>query len=55
MESRSIIIGGIWVFVIVIIIGFFITGIKIEFFGYLMLLFIAFILSLITEFLLNKK
>jgi hypothetical protein len=55
MESKHIIIAGIWVVVIVIMIGFFATGIKMEFFGYLILLFIAFVFSLITEFLLAKK
>ena len=55
MESKHIIIAGIWVFVIIIIIGFFLTGTELEFFGYLILLFIAFVFSLITEFLLVGK
>lgn len=55
MESRHIIIAGIWVFAICILIGFFVTSIQVEFFGYLIVLFLAFILSLITEFLLSKK
>jgi len=55
MESKHIIIAGIWVFVIIIIIGFFVTGTELEFFGYLILLFIAFVFSLITEFLLVGK
>lgn len=55
MESKHIIIAGIWAFVIIIIIGFFIMGTELIFFGYLFLLFIAFVLSLITEFLLTKK
>ena len=55
MESKHIIIAGIWVFAIIIIIGFFITGTGMEFIGYLILLFIAFVLSLITEFLLGKR
>ncbi len=55
MESKHLIIAGIWAVVIIIIIGFFLTGTKTEFFGYLILLFIAFIFSLITEFLLTKR
>jgi len=55
MESKHLIIAGIWAAVIIIIIGFFITGTKTEFLGYLILLFTAFIFSLITEFLLTKK
>ena len=55
MESKHIIIAGIWVFTIIIIIGFFVTETGMEFLGYLILLFIAFVLSLITEFLLGKK
>ncbi len=55
MESKHIIIAGLWTFVIIIIIGFFATGTKLEFFGYLILLFIAFVFSLITEFLLVGK
>jgi len=55
MESKHIILAGIWVVVIIILIGFFTTGIQIEFFGYLILLFIAFVFSLITEFLLTEK
>lgn len=55
MESKHIIIAGIWAFVIIILIGFFVMGTELEFFGYLILLFIAFVFSLITEFLLTKK
>jgi len=55
MESKHLIIAGIWAFVIIIIIGFFTTGIKLEFVGYIVLLFLAFIFSLITEFLLTRK
>jgi len=55
MESKHIIIAGIWAFVIIIIIGFFVTGTEMEFLGYLILLFIAFVFSLITEFLLAKS
>ena len=55
MESKHLIIAGIWSVIIIIIIGFFITGIGLEFFGYLLLLFIAFVFSLITEFLLVGK
>jgi len=55
MESKHLIIAGIWVVVIVIIIGFFISGTKLEFIGYLLLLFIAFVFSIITEFLLAEK
>jgi hypothetical protein len=55
MESKHIIIAGIWVVTIIILIGFFATGTKMEFLGYLILLFIAFVFSLITEFLLAKK
>jgi hypothetical protein len=52
MESKHIIIAGTWVFTIIITIGFFVTGTELEFLGYLILLFIAFVFSLITEFLL---
>ncbi|MBN2599979.1 MAG: hypothetical protein JXA75_05515 [Candidatus Thermoplasmatota archaeon] len=55
MESKHLIIAGIWIFAISIVIGFFVTGVNVEFFGYLMLLFIAFVFSLITEVLLTKK
>ena len=55
MQSKHLIIAGIWIFAISIVIGFFVTGVNVEFFGYLMLLFIAFIFSLITEVLLTKK
>jgi hypothetical protein len=55
MESKNLIIAGIWVCTIIIMIGFFVTGINMEFFGYLILLFLAFVFSLITEFLLSKK
>jgi hypothetical protein len=55
MESKHLIIAGIWVVVIIMIIGFFVTGIRLEFLGYLALLFIAFVFSLITEFLLTRK
>jgi len=55
MESKHIIVAGIWAFVIILIIGFFVMGTELEFFGYLILLFIAFVFSLITEFLLTKK
>ena len=55
MESKHLIIAGIWVATIVIIIGFFVTGIELEFFGYLLLLFLAYLFSLITEFLLTRK
>jgi hypothetical protein len=55
MESKHLIIAGIWAVVIIIIVGFFLTGIKVEFFGYIVLLLLAFILSLITEFLLGKR
>ena len=55
MESKHIIIAGLWIFVIVIIIGFFATGTELEFLGFLILLFIAFIFSLIAEFLLVGK
>jgi hypothetical protein len=39
----------------VIIIGFFATGVELEFFGYLVLLFLAYLFSLITEFLVTRK
>jgi hypothetical protein len=55
MDSKNIIIAGIWIAIIIIIIGFFITGTSLEFFGYIVLLAIAFIFSLITEFLLAAK
>jgi hypothetical protein len=55
MESKHLIIAGLWAAVVVIIIGFFVTGVGLEFFGYLVLLFLAFVLSLITELLLTKK
>jgi len=55
MESKHLIIAGIWVVVIILIVGFFVTGSEMEFFGYVVLLFIAFLFSLITEFLLAKK
>ena len=55
MESKHIIIAGIWTFTIIILIGFFVTGTELEFLGYLILLFIAFVFSLITEFLLAGK
>jgi hypothetical protein len=53
MESKHLIIIGIWIFVIILILGFFTTGTGLEFFGYLILLFIAFICSIITEYLLS--
>jgi len=55
MESKNIIIAGIWAAVIIIVIGFFITGTSLEFLGYLILLAIAFIFSLVTEFLIAEK
>ncbi len=55
MESRHLIIIGIWTVVTVMIIGFFATGIDLDFFGYLVLLFIAYVFSLITELLLMRK
>ena len=55
MEGKHLIIAGIWSVSIIMIIGFFVTGIELEFFGYVIILFIAFLLSLITEFLLTKK
>jgi len=55
MESKHLIIAGIWAAVIIIIIGFFITGTQVEFFGYLLLLFLAFVFSLITEALFSRK
>ncbi len=55
MESKHIIIIGIWTVVIVMIIGFFATGIDLDYFGYLVLLFIAYVFSIITEFLLMRK
>jgi len=55
MESKHLIIAGIWIAVIVMIIGFFATGVNLEFFGYLILLFLAYAFSLITEFLLTRK
>ncbi len=55
MESKHLIIGGIWAVVIIVIIGFFLTGTSLEFFGYLILLFIAFVFSLMTELLLRGK
>jgi hypothetical protein len=55
MESKHLIITGIWVATIVIIIGFFATGVELEFFGYLVLLFLAYLFSLITEFLVTRK
>ncbi len=55
MESKHLIIAGLWTAVIIIIIGFFITGTSVEFLGYLILLGVAFIFSLIAEFLPTKK
>ena len=55
MESKHLIIAGIWIVVIVIIIGFFATGVRAELLGYLILLFVAFVFSLITEFFLSAK
>ncbi len=55
MESKHLIIAGIWFFVIIVVVGFFVTGIKLEFVGYLALLSLAFVFSLIAEFLLTKK
>ena len=49
MDSKNIIIIGIWSFVIILIIGFFILGIELDFFGYIILLFLGFILSIIIE------
>ena len=55
MESKHLIIAGIWTFTTIVVIGFFVTRIGVEFFGYLILLFIAFVFSLITEFLLPGR
>jgi hypothetical protein len=55
MEGRHIILAGIWAFTLILLIGFFMTGTSMEFLGYLILFFIAFVFSLITEFLLVKK
>jgi hypothetical protein len=55
MEGRHIILAGIWAFTLMLLIGFFMTGTSMEFLGYLILFFIAFVFSLITEFLLVKK
>jgi len=55
MAGKHIITIGIWVFTIVLLIGFFITGTELEFLGYLILLFIAFVFSLMAEFLLDGK
>lgn len=55
MESKHLIISGIWAVVIIVIIGFFLTGTSLEFLGYLILLFIAFVFSLMTELLLRGK
>ena len=55
MAGEHIITIGIWVFTIVLLIGFFITGTELEFLGYLILLFIAFVFSLMAEFLLDGK
>jgi len=55
MAGKHIITIGIWVFTIVLLIGFFITGTELEFLGYLILFFIAFVFSLMAEFLLDGK
>ena len=55
MAGKHIITTGIWVFTIILIIGFFITGTELEFLGYLILFFIAFVFSLMAEFLLDGK
>lgn len=55
MVGKHIITIGIWVFTIILIIGFFVTGTKLEFLGYLILLFIAFVFSLMAEYLLDGK
>ncbi len=55
MESNHIIIAGIWAVVIITILGFFVTDAKLEFVGYLILLFIAFVFSIITEILFTGK
>ncbi len=55
MAGKHIITTGIWVFTIILVIGFFITGTELEFLGYLILFFIAFVFSLMAEFLLDGK
>lgn len=55
MESKHFIIIGIWTAVIILFIGFFLTGTSLEFLGYLILLVIAFVFSMMTEVLLRGK
>ena len=51
MNSKNIIILGLWIFLIVLVCSFFIFEIELEFFGYLILFILGFIFSIITFYL----
>jgi hypothetical protein len=54
MNNKNIIILGIWTFLIVLVAGFFIFEIEMEFFGYLILFILGFIFSIIATYLPEK-
>ena len=51
MNPKNLIIIGIWAFLIVLLSGFFIYEIGMEFFGYVILFLLGFIFSIITLYL----
>ena len=54
MNSKNLIIAGIWAFLIIYLAGFFIVGIKMDFVVYLILFILGFIFSIITTYLPEK-
>lgn len=54
MNPKNLIIIGIWAFLIVLVAGFFIFQIEMEFFGYLIFLVLGFIFSIIVTYLPEK-